>query len=72
MNETKKIALAIASKSPISVRAAKEAILKAEDTTMQIGLEFERKMFYTLFSTEDGKEGLKAFLEKRQPVFKGR
>jgi len=72
MYETKKIALLIASKPPISVRAAKEAILKAEDTTMQIGLEFERKMFYTLFSTEDGKEGLKAFLEKRKPVFKGR
>jgi len=72
MNETKKIAVAIASKPPISVRAAKEAILKAEDTTMQIGLEFERKMFYTLFSTEDGREGLKAFLEKRRPVFKGR
>jgi len=72
MNETKKIAVTIASKPPISVRAAKEAILKAEDTTMQIGLEFERKMFYTLFSTEDGREGLKAFLEKRRPVFKGR
>ena len=72
MNETMKIAVTIASKPPISVRAAKEAILKAEDTTMQIGLEFERKMFYTLFSTEDGREGLKAFLEKRRPVFKGR
>ncbi len=72
MDETRKIAVSIASKPPISVRAAKEAILKAEDTTMHIGLEFERKMFYTLFSTEDGREGLKAFLEKRRPVFKGR
>ncbi|HYW00657.1 MAG TPA: enoyl-CoA hydratase-related protein [Candidatus Acidoferrum sp.] len=72
MDETRKIAVTIASKPPISVRAAKEAILKAEDTTMHIGLEFERKMLYTLFSTEDGKEGLNAFLEKRRPVFKGR
>jgi enoyl-CoA hydratase len=71
MNETKKIATAIASKPPISVRAAKEAIMKAEDT-MQPGLEFERKLFYTLLSTEDAREGLKAFLEKRQPIFKGR
>jgi enoyl-CoA hydratase len=72
MDETRKIAVTIASKPSISVRAAKEAILKAEDTTMHIGLEFERKMFCSLFSTEDGKEGLNAFLEKRQPVFKGR
>jgi enoyl-CoA hydratase len=72
MNEAKKIAFTIASKPPIAVRAAKEAILKAEDTTMQIGLEFERKMFYTLFSTDDGKEGMRAFIEKRKPAFKGR
>ncbi|HXY82925.1 MAG TPA: enoyl-CoA hydratase-related protein [Candidatus Saccharimonadales bacterium] len=72
MNEAKKMAFTIASKPPISVRAAKEAILKAEDTTMQIGLEFERKMFYTLFSTDDGKEGMRAFIEKRKPAFKGR
>ena len=72
MDEAKKIAAVIASKPTIAVRAAKEAVLKAEDATMQIGLEFERKRFYTLLSTEDGREGLKAFLEKRPPVFKGR
>ncbi len=70
--EAKKIGNEIASKPQISVRAAKEAILKAEDTTMQIGLEFEREMFYTLFATDDAKEGIRAFLEKRKPVFKGR
>lgn len=72
MDEAKKMANDIASKPSISVRAAKEAILKAQDTTLEVGLDFERKAFYTLFATEDGKEGMKAFLEKRKPVFKGK
>ncbi len=72
MNEAKKTANEIASKPPISVRAAKEAILRAQDTTLEVGLEFERRAFYMLFATEDGKEGMKAFLEKRKPNFKGR
>jgi enoyl-CoA hydratase len=46
--------------------------LKAQDTTLEVGLEFERKAFYMLFATEDGKEGMKAFLEKRKPTFKGK
>jgi enoyl-CoA hydratase len=62
----------IASKPPISIRAAKEAILRAHDTTLEIGLEYERKLFYTLFATEDAHEGMHAFLEKRKPVFKGK
>ncbi len=70
MDEAKKMANEIASKPPISVRAAKEAILKAQDTTLEVGLDFERKAFYTLFATEDAREGMKAFLEKRKPVFK--
>ena len=72
MDEAKKIASEIASKPPISVRAAKEAIVRAQDTTLEVGLEFERRAFYLLFATEDGKEGMKAFLEKRKPVFKGK
>jgi len=72
MEEAKKIAAEIASKPPISVRAAKDAILRAHDTTLEVGLEYERKLFYTLFGTEDGKEGMRAFLEKRKPVFKGK
>ena len=72
MDEAKKMANDIASKPPISVRAAKEAILRAQDTTLEVGLDFERKAFYTLFATEDGKEGMNAFLEKRKPVFKGK
>lgn len=72
MEEAKKMAADIASKPPISIRSAKEAILKAQDTTLEVGLEFERKAFYLLFATEDGKEGMKAFLEKRKPTFKGK
>jgi len=72
MDEAKKIANEIASKPLISVRAAKEAILKAQDTALEVGLDFERKSFYMLFATEDGKEGMKAFLEKRKPNFKGK
>ncbi len=72
MEEAKKIATDIASKPPISIRFAKEAILRAQDTTLEVGLEFERKAFYMLFATEDGKEGMKAFLEKRKPTFKGK
>ncbi len=72
MVEAKKIANEIASKPTISVRSAKEAISRAQDTPLEVGLEFERRAFYTLFATEDGKEGMKAFLEKRKPLFKGR
>jgi enoyl-CoA hydratase len=71
MDEAKKIANEIASKPMISVRAAKEAISRSQDATLEVGLEFERKAFYMLFATENGKEGIRAFLEKRKPVFKG-
>jgi len=72
LEEAKKLANEIASKPPLSVRAAKQAILRAQDTTLEVGLEFERRAFYLLFSTEDGKEGMKAFIEKRKPAFKGK
>ena len=71
MEEARKVAKEIASKPPISIRAAKEAILRAQDTTLVLGLAFERKAFYMLFATDDRKEGMKAFLEKRKPTFKG-
>ena len=72
MEEAKRFATEIASKPKISIRAAKEAILRAHDTTLEVGLEYERRLFYTLFATEDSKEGMRAFLEKRKPVFKGK
>lgn len=72
MVEAKKMANEIAAKPPISIRAAKQAILRAHDTTLEIGVEYERRLFYSLFSTEDTHEGMHAFLEKRKPIFKGR
>lgn len=70
--ESKKLAFQIAQKAPVATRLAKEAILKSFDTPLEEGLQFERLSFYLLFSTEDMKEGMKAFTEKRQAQFKGR
>ena len=72
LEEAKAIAGKIAAKPPLAVRFAKEAIQKALNTTLDEGLEYERKSFYLLFSSEDRREGMKAFLEKRKPEFKGK
>ena len=71
-SEAKKLAVQIAQKGPVSIRLAKEAVLKAFETPLDEGLQFERRNFYLLFSTEDMKEGMNAFTEKRSPRFKGR
>ena len=70
LEEAKALAKEIASKPPIAVRLAKEAVLKSFDTTIEGGLEFERKNFYLLFASDDQKEGMKAFVEKRKPEWK--
>jgi enoyl-CoA hydratase len=72
VEEAKNLAKIIASKPPVAVRLAKEAVLKSFDTTIEGGLEFERKNFYMLFASEDQKEGMKAFVEKRKPEWKGK
>jgi enoyl-CoA hydratase len=72
LEEAKTLAKEIASKPPLAVRLAKEAVLKAFDTTIEGGLEFERKNFYLLFASDDQKEGMKAFVEKRKPEWKGK
>ncbi len=72
LEEAKAMAKEIAKKSPIAVKLAKESIMKTFETTLNEGLQFERKNFYMLFSSEDQKEGMKAFMEKRQASFKGR
>ena len=51
---------------------AKEAVLKADKISLSEGLEYEHKLFYSLFATEDQKEGMRAFLEKRKAVYKGK
>ncbi len=72
MDEALNLAKEIAKKSPLAVRMAKEAILKTFDLPISQGLDFERKNFYMLFSSEDQKEGMKAFMEKRSASFKGK
>ncbi len=72
LEEAKSLAKLIASKPPVAVRLAKEAVLKSFDTTIEGGLEFERKNFYLLFTTDDQKEGMKAFIEKRKAGWKGK
>ena len=68
----KRTARQLAEKPPLALRMAKEAVLKAFESPLAEGLAAERKSFYFLFSTEDQKEGMHAFLEKRKGVFKGR
>jgi len=72
LDEAIEIAKEIATKPTIAVQLAKESILKSFDSTIESGLEFERKNFYLLFSTEDKFEGMKAFLEKRKAEWKGK
>ncbi|MFC4076275.1 enoyl-CoA hydratase-related protein [Salinithrix halophila] len=69
--EAMKLCREVAAKAPIALRLAKEAVLKAFDTTIADGLDYEQKLFYFLFSTEDQKEGMRAFMEKRRPHFRG-
>jgi enoyl-CoA hydratase len=72
MAEALKIAEKIGTLSAPSVAIAKEAVNVAFETTLAEGVRFERKIFYSLFATEDQKEGMGAFAEKRKPSFVGR
>jgi enoyl-CoA hydratase len=65
-------ALTIAGYSQITVIAAKESVNQSFETSLAEGVHFERRIFHALFATEDQKEGMKAFLEKRAPEFKNR
>lgn len=70
--ETVKFAKRLTKQAPLSLRLIKEAVHKAVDYSLYEGMQFERKNFYLLFSSEDQKEGMKAFIEKRKPDFKGK
>ncbi|MDO5605190.1 MAG: enoyl-CoA hydratase [Paracoccus sp. (in: a-proteobacteria)] len=72
MAETMAIARKIAEKSQIAVRIGKEAVNLSYETTLAEGLRYERRLFHALFATEDQKEGMAAFLEKREPQFRDR
>lgn len=70
--ESTKAAGKIAEKSALAVMAVKESVNRAQESTLQEGLLFERRSFHALFATEDQKEGMAAFLEKRTAQFRDR
>jgi enoyl-CoA hydratase len=72
LEEAKGLAREIAEKGPVGTRLAKESVDRAFETTLTAGLEAERRALYLAFASEDAKEGLTAFTEKRKPEFKGR
>ncbi len=72
LREAVDLAREVAAMSPIAVRLAKEAVNRSFETSLEEGLRFERKNFLLCFATEDQKEGMKAFLEKRKPEFRGK
>jgi enoyl-CoA hydratase len=72
LDEAVALAEEIASRAPLAVRMAKDSVDAAFETTLTEGLKAERRNFYPLFSTEDQKEGMKAFIEKRKADWKGK
>ncbi len=71
LQEAYEIAKTICDRAPVAVRLAKEAVNKSFETGLKDGMDFERRNFYLTFSSQDQKEGMKAFLEKRNPEYKG-
>ncbi len=69
--EALSLAKEIAEKPPVAVRLAKQAVLKAQELPLEHGLNLEQNAFFLLFSSEDQSEGMRAFLEKRKPEFRG-
>jgi len=72
LDEAKRVARDVAAKGPVANRLAKEAVDRAYEGALSLGLDYERRVLYLAFASEDAKEGLNAFLEKRPPEFKGR
>lgn len=72
LDEALKLAEEIASRAPVAVRAAKKMVNQAYERTLSEGLAAEKQEFYNLFATEDQKEGMQAFVEKRPPQWKGK
>jgi enoyl-CoA hydratase len=70
--EAKRVARDIAAKGPVATRLAKEAVDRAFEGPLTLGVEYERRLLYLALASDDAKEGLTAFLEKRRPEFKGR
>jgi len=72
MERSLSLAKKIASKSPLALKYAKQCMIKSQETLLEEGLQFEEEALKYLWGTEDKNEAVKAFLEKRKPVFKGK
>lgn len=72
LQEAQKLAQEVASKSPLAVQVLKEAVLQGYENSLAGGVHLERRLFYMLFASEDQKEGMKAFVERRKPEWKGK
>jgi enoyl-CoA hydratase len=72
LEEAKRVARDIAAKGPVASRLAKEAVDRAYEGGLGLGLDYERRLLYLAFASEDAREGLQAFVEKRKPDFKGK
>jgi enoyl-CoA hydratase len=72
LQEALSLAEEIAARAPLAVRAGKEAVNAAFEGSLTDGLSTEKELFYSLFSTEDQKEGMQAFIEKRSPNWRGK
>ena len=72
MDEARKLARILADKAPVAMKAAKSCVNYSTNADLSAGLKYEIKTLTSLFATEDQKEGMNAFLEKRKPVYKGR
>lgn len=72
LDEAKRLARDVAEKGPVATRLAKEAVDRAFEAPLSLGVEYERRLLALAFASEDAEEGLHAFIEKRRPDFKGR
>ena len=72
LEEAMSLARAVAEKPPIAARLAKQAVIAAEETALSAGLETERRLYELAMATEDRVEGMRAFVEKREPEFEGK
>jgi enoyl-CoA hydratase len=71
LEEAKRVAHDIAARAPIATRLAKDAVDRADESPLSLGLDYERRALALAFATEDAREGLTAFVEKRRPEFTG-
>jgi enoyl-CoA hydratase len=72
LDEAVSLGKELARRPPLSVRLAKEAVARAFEGRVDDGIDFERKAFYLLFATRDAHEGMRAFIDKREPSYEGR